>query len=204
MANATGLSVATIRNLETGYLSPRSAEVIRQAVEAEGWEFTEGDGIRRKTNEITVLREMDSTELFFRDILQTAKTKRTDVLAVLRSQKMLIGSLGMTQNGDLSRFKQLKEAAALKCILTENQEISVFTPWVDFRSLPQHYVGPSSFYVYGNKYAVVLPEGTDSFKFVIFRMIDLAQSYEGHFETLWKVASPLAEKSGVRARVAQG
>lgn len=60
------LSVATIRNLEMGYISRRSLVAIQQAVENAGLEFIEREGVRRRADEIKVLRQVDRERRCFR------------------------------------------------------------------------------------------------------------------------------------------
>ncbi len=48
LAEAARLSSATIRNLENGFVSYRSAAAVRAALETAGIEFTDHDGLRRR------------------------------------------------------------------------------------------------------------------------------------------------------------
>jgi hypothetical protein len=45
--------------------------------------------------------------------------------------------------------------------------------------------------VYGNKYAVVLMERDDTFRFVVFKSANLAEAYQANFMSLWDSAPPL-------------
>lgn len=197
LANATGLSVATIRNMELGNVSRRGSEIVRRTVESKGWEFTDYEGIRRRAKEIDMLTGADSIELFYGDIMQTLKIKHGDVIVAVQSQQFMMKSLGVSVNGGFDRLRKLGELAKIRCLLTENHRSELSIPNVEFRAIPKHCLGPSFYYVYGNRYVVALPQGKDglAFKFVLHTDIELAQSYKDHFDLLWKMSlSPVAEK----------
>jgi len=193
MARLTGLSINTIRNLEMGFMSPRgtTVEVIRQAVENAGLEFTEAEGIRRRSEDIKVIQGPDSCDIFFEDLLQTIKTKGAEIAAIFGSQKLMAGSLGMIEGLNLSRLDELSALACVKCIFTEIAEPLSLLTKCQLRTLPKHTVSPVPYYVYGDKHALVLPEGLQDFRFVVIKSFSLAQSYRNHFNALWMSSNPL-------------
>jgi len=191
LANASGLSVATIRNLETGSISLRSSAVIRRVIEGAGLEFTEYEGIRRRADAVKVFQGPDSCDQLFEDILQTIKEKSGTIEAVLKSQRMMLCSFGETPNGNYDRLKKINEHTYVKCLLTGSLDTFLMLPKFQFKTIAKQYAGPVAYYVYGDKHVLVLPEGEAGFKFVVFYSIELAQSYRQHFLSLWDTASAL-------------
>jgi transcriptional regulator with XRE-family HTH domain len=82
LAYAAGLSVSTVRNLESGNMSPRSATAhdIRKAIENAGLEFVEPEGIRRRMDEVKIYKGRESADMFFDNMLRTVKGKGGPVI----------------------------------------------------------------------------------------------------------------------------
>ncbi len=91
LATIAGLSVTTVRNMESGGMSPRSttANEIRKAIENAGLEFIEPEGIRRRMDEVKVYQGPDSCDLFFDDVFQTVKENGDEVVAIFKSPEIM-------------------------------------------------------------------------------------------------------------------
>ncbi len=205
LARLTGLSVNTIRNLETGHISPRGStvDVIRQAVEDAGLEFTDDEGIKRRKKDIAVFQGADSCDVFFEDMLQSIKRKDDGVIAVLASQEMMALSLGAGEGRNPERLEDLAAFTDVRCLLAEAGEpldcLSAFA----FRTVPKHLANPAFYYVYDGKHALVLREGRHDFRFVVFRSSAHAQSYRDHFNALWDLSAPLLLPAPAKPRRAR-
>jgi len=192
LAAASGLSVTTIRNIESGDMSPRSATTndIRIAIENAGLEFIEPEGIRRRTDEVKVFQGPDSRDRFFDDMLQTIKEKGGDIIAIFTSQEIMARSCGIPA-GNVEWLAPLNEIADVRCLLPEAPEAALLTSTFEFRAILKQHLGPISYFVYGDRHAVVLVEGRASCRFVVFESASLAQSYRNHFIALWEMAPPI-------------
>jgi len=197
MADKAGLSPTTIynleksRNLDKCQIALRSVHEVRKTFEKHGLEFIEGEGVRRRLAEWTIYAGHDSCDRFFEDLLETAEEHDEEIVAVARSQDMLCQLLGAEGVADARRLRQLGEVAKIKCLLSETQPIAVMTDSCQIRFSPKYHVGAASYFVYGEKYAVVLFEGGGSFRFVIFNSKLMAQSARHDFMPLWDAAAPL-------------
>jgi transcriptional regulator with XRE-family HTH domain len=91
LARATNLSIATIRKLELGYISPRSSTtgVLRQALEEAGIEFTDADGVRRRQEEIRIYHGAHGCMSFLEDVVSTSKRNGGELFAVASSDLAL-------------------------------------------------------------------------------------------------------------------
>jgi len=190
LASATGLSVATIRNLELGFISPRlsTTNVVRQAVEKAGLEFIDPEGIRRRLEEVKIYHGLRSSEAFFEDIKQTIQEKGGEIIAIIKSQEMLTQLCNAAHHNNLEPTIRLKDLAEIKCIIPEIGELPSTLLEFQLRAISKHYIDLVPFYVYGDKYAVVLQEGTESFRIVVFQSMAIAQLYRYHFYSLWDKA----------------
>jgi hypothetical protein len=103
-------------------------------------------------------------------------------------------SLGVTDHNDLGRLKRLENAATVKCLLFEAAEPPYSLPSFQFRLAPMGEISPTPYLVYGNKHALVLSEGGQHFRFVVFTLPVLAYTYRAHFLAVWEMAEPLKIK----------
>jgi hypothetical protein len=51
-------------------------------------------------------------------------------------------------------------------------------------------IGPSSFVLYGNNYAIVLKEGHSAFRFIVIKSLAMTRSFSEHFLSLWDNSQP--------------
>lgn len=193
LAQITGLSANTIRNLETGYISPRgkTISVIRQAVEKAGLEFIEPAGVRLRMEEIRIYDGSDCSDVLLDDMIQTARKADAEISIIVRSWDMLARSLGVTDPNDHGRLKRLENAAVVKCLLFEDPEPPYRLPSFQFRLSLRDEISPTPYFVYGDKHALLLSEGGCRFRFVVFTLPMLTYTYRAHFLSVWKKAASL-------------
>lgn len=206
LAAAANLSITTVRSLETGHVSLRSAREVRKAFEVAGLEFTEGEGVRRRVDEVRIYQTSNSCDLFFEDMLQTVRDKGGEVLVMIKSQDMLMHSCGVTDLKNPKQLALLNGTARVKCLLSENTTPLVCMPSFKFRMAPKHILVPSSYYLYGDKLVIVLCEGRTSFRFVVFAAAGFAQDWRTYFTSLWESAVPTSfetTQNSVLPRLAQ-
>ncbi len=189
LAGNTGLSVTTIRNLESGDMSPRSTttNVIRQAMEASGIEFMDGGGVRRRNSEIQIFDGHDSCDVFFDDMLRTVKDKGGDVISVFLTRSMLVKSCSVAQNM-FGRLEPISRLATIQCLLPEVLNTSPLTPSIQFRTVLRQHIGPSSYFIYGNKHATIIVESNSDIRFLVHTSTSVAQDYRKYFQSIWALA----------------
>lgn len=199
LAEEAGLSRNTIRSIESGNISRRDTmDAVRMAFENAGIRFTEEEGIRKERVDIKVLKGITSCDDFFETIYDVAARKGGDIVAVFKSQEMMIKSLGIPNYNQLKRLEELKEKATLRCVLSDLKENMPSLPQCSKRVVPRYCIY-HSFFVYGNRYAHVYQKGKEDFYFVIHNDVEIACAYREHFEELWDVAGSFQTISVERA-----
>lgn len=206
LAAMTGLSITTIRKIEGGAISPRSKTMnaIKHAIEGAGWEFIHPEGIRRRQNEIVIYEGVGGTDMFFDDVLDTVRQKGGDVYGSIISQEMLTQSLGAHAKSNSDRLIKLNELARVKCLLSQPDEMPILLAGYQFRTVLRCYMSAVPYFVYGDRFVLVLPEGRDSFKYILHRSGSLVQHFRTRFLELWDVATPFMtfrETEPTRAQV---
>ncbi|MFY9288430.1 MAG: helix-turn-helix transcriptional regulator [Alphaproteobacteria bacterium] len=195
LADAADLSSGTVRNVESGDMSVRgaTAEIIRRVFEESGIEFTEGEGVRLRNDTVVVYQGLDSCDMFFDDVLRTIKEKGGEVVSLFKSHTVLIEACGI-KLGKFGQMQELSKHTKIKCIAPQAQDASFPNSPCEMRGILKQHIGPSSYFVYGNKYAIVLQEARTRFKFVVFTSESLAEDYRHHFYSMWNLAPPVLDE----------
>lgn len=202
LANAAQLSVATIRKLELGYISPRQATThdIRHALEDAGLEFIEPGGVRHRPEEIQIYQGHDGAKEFFDDVYKTAKKKSCEVVLVHSSaQKYLSEVLGDYRSIHVERMTAImKNKPFVKCIVTEDSGPLWASAYGEYKLISKSYVDSVPFYVYDDKYAIIVSEADPSPKITVIQSRVIADAFRRQFYSMWEKATPLnkVEKIG--------
>jgi len=192
LAATTKLSVATIRKIETGSISPRSStnDQIQSALENAGLEFLHPNGVRQKPEEITIYEGHEGTCRFFDDVYAFTSEKGGDIVVVSVNEDQFTEALGDYILVHRPRMTALIGRANVKCILTENF-MSTPAPYCEYRSISKAYVDSVPFYIFGNNYAVFLFGAKPSPKIIIHHSALLADAYRKQFYSMWDKAAPV-------------
>lgn len=191
LAKATGISVATIRRLETGYISPRNAttSLIKQALESAGIEFLDSDGLRRRMSGLSIFEGAHGGKDFFEDMKQTVRTCGSDVLIVSPTATSFAKYCGVSRIQDLDCLIDLNSTALIKCLLTDEEEPPFSTPRFQFRVMSKSFMDPVPFCSYGEKYGIAAPNGEPFSKLILVDSLKMAVSARRHFSSLWDKAT---------------
>jgi len=190
LANSARLSIATIRKLELGHISPRhtTTRLIRQTMEKAGIEFIESDGIRRRLEEINIFKGVDGIKDFFDDITASLKNHRSDIVMVTYSIEDMNKICGVDDFPQLEILLKKDEGFTIKCLLTEAEEPQLSTPRLEFRTISRQYVDAVSFCVYGDKYALFQIDNDIYQKIIVMRSRSIAESFRRQFHSMWEKA----------------
>jgi len=188
LAQASGISSGTIRNLEVGNLSPRENTTTRicQAFEGAGISFLEGEGIKRERMDVKVIDGFDSCEIFFDMVLHTIKRKGGELLGVFKSQETMLKSFADDNDLAFRRIESIGIHADIRCVLTELEGAAIPIKQCKTRIVPKNSAGPSAYFVYGNRQALVHKDKNGDHKFIILNDIEIALSARECFFGLWE------------------
>jgi len=193
-AKATEISVATIRRLEAGYITPRSATANRiwQCFEASGIEFLESDGVRRRPCGLSIFEGNRGGKDFLEDLRKTVQNGGQDILIVTPATKDFAAYCGLQSILDLAFLLEVNGTTAIRCLVMGENELPLSTPRFQFRALSRSFVNPVPFCAYGDKYGIAIPNGKPFYKLVIINAPKMAWAAQQHFLTLWEKATQIA------------
>lgn len=194
LAEKSGLSIATIRKIETGHISPRGTtnNDIRYTFEDAGLEFIEPGGVRHKPEEITMLQGHKGLVTFFDNVYQYARRNGGEILCVCPSEKPYMGLSGAA-TVHIERMTAIKHTISAKCLLTEDIHNINCNSYSEYRVLSKHYIDSVPFYIYDDKYAIFDFETTPSPKIFITSSRNISQAFRQQFYSMWDKATPLNE-----------
>lgn len=193
LAQASGLSIATIRNIEAGQMTLRASthDQLLRAFEGAGVEFTDYDGVRRKPEDIVVYNGHEGTVAFFDDVYQTVHVNGGEIVVVCISEEPFTQALGEYQYHHLARMLALGDRASVKCIITENFDNRP-AKYCEYRSISKDFIDSVPFYIYGDNYAIFLFDAQPSPKIIVHKSKLLADAYRKQFNSMWDRARILS------------
>jgi len=194
LAAASNLSVATIRKIESGHISPRGKtnDDIKRAFENADLEFIEPGGVRHRPDDIKIYQGAEGARAFFDDVYKTAKDRGGDYISVCPSDnRHFTKLLGDYREIHITRMAAIKASAHVKCILTEDRHSVPATSYCEYRWIPTSYINSVPFYVYDDKYAILADEIEASAKITVIRSRIVAAAFRQQFYSMWDKATPL-------------
>ncbi|MDD3288694.1 MAG: helix-turn-helix transcriptional regulator [Alphaproteobacteria bacterium] len=190
LAQATNLSIATIRKLECGSISPRQSTmlVIRDTVEEAGIEFLDADGVRRREEGLIVYRGTSGRKNFFDDLYETARKAGSDISLIDTSEGML------TNNKDvLALFKMIEDntASFVKCLFASPVGLVFESSQIEWRLISRNYIDPMPICICADIFAIISGSKEEDIKIIAMRSLSAAQASRNQFSSIWEKATPM-------------
>lgn len=184
LAKKVGITSTSIKNIESGDVVPRESSLseIQAVLEQQGLDFTDQQGVKFKTNIVTVYEGKDALRRFFDDVYYT-------ILPQGGSEILTSGVQEEDYTDVDSEFVDLHLARMLKLpnishkILCKKDDDNFITPYAEYRSVEDTFFHSTPFYVYGDKMAVIL--WGVPVQIMIFNHQRLAEAYRKQFYALW-------------------
>lgn len=191
LANAAGLSLATVRKTELGYISPRGAtsKAIHSVLYSAGIEFIDPDGARRRPSDMLVFEGIVGGRSFFENLRETANKYGGDFCIVTPSADAFAKFCGIKNIFGLEAIIASNDTADIKCLLIDGDEPPLSTSRFQFRTISQNYANPVPFCTYGQTYAIAIPDGGPFNKLITIESAKMAAAARGHFFSLWEKAT---------------
>lgn len=183
LAEHSGLSVATIRKIESGHLSPRGAtmQAIASAMESAKVEFIAPMGVNLRTNDVTVIESDESYSDLMENIWQTLREKGGEVLFMFCNN-------AVASDEQVELQIKMRKAGIRFRFLCEEGNTYMHYPLAEYRWVPKQYYKSNLQIVYGNKVAVCLYKG-QAFekvaKVIVVESPALAETTRNTFEFFW-------------------
>jgi transcriptional regulator with XRE-family HTH domain len=186
LADRSGIGVTTIRQIESGFSSRRNTTInLRGTFENAGLEFLENEGVRRRTDKFRLLEGADSCQKLYDEFLQAAHAGADEILACAPSYQVIAETLGLDKDEGRARVKTLCNYTRIKCLVHEDGLPEKEEPLVSIRYSFGFVVGRAQYYVFGRKFALIIPQGGREYNFIVFNIPSSAQEFREGFQDLW-------------------
>lgn len=190
LANAAGVSKPALANIERRLSNPRAETLnaLQSAMEEAGVEFTDGPGVKltNDTIKVHIFKGSDSIQRLWNDILATLKPGDERLIAGVDENKFV----NITGERFAKMMEKYKKVGIKGRILTleGNKNFSDFTS--EYRWVPELIFLDAPYYVYANKYAILVWE--PELKIVLIENKAIADLFRAQFERHWKAAKKVS------------
>jgi len=180
---AAELSIATIRKIESGSISPRdkTMDSIKKALEEANIEFTFPDGVRLKHNAVEVLEGEDCYLRLLDIVYYSLKDKKGELLVSYADNSL-------SPNEVIENQYRLRKAGIKFRYLVEEGNTYLIFPKEEYRWLPSKYFHNSVVQIFGNKVALSSQKSKTSLmpsKIVVIESQTLSETLRNAFNFMW-------------------
>lgn len=205
LAQAAAVSPETIKNIEHGTFRPQetTADAIVRAFAVHGVEFTDDNGVRFFRDSVRRLEGNQGFKIFIDDVYETVKvlssqgiTDKPTCISYV-DDRFFIKHLGDYLNPHIERMNQIKNFKTQ--ILIEDKPYSYLeserenSSYREYRKNVSGQAGNVPFYVYGDKFAILIFDETKPPQFVVIASELVAKAYREQFKIMWDTAKPFTK-----------
>lgn len=183
----TGVAQSSISEFEKekSDLTRKNREIIFRYLDGKGIEFTDYDGVRRKAdNQISVLEGTSGFIEFLKDVHQVVPA-RPDVVVNNVDERLFLH-----WEGDFNTIHQnrMKEAgASSRIIVEEGDDHLIASEYAEYRWAPKELFSTISYYVYGDRTALIDFQKNNVFVYLIRRQA-IADFFRNEFQKVWDLS----------------
>lgn len=184
LANASGLSIATIRKIESGALSPRdkTMRAIGSALEGANISFIYPDGVQLKNNSIEVIDGDDAYLRLLDIVYYSLKEKKGELLISYADNSLSPQAVVENQH-------RLRKAGIRFRFLVEEGNTFLVFPKEEYRWLPSKYFNNTVVQIFGNKVALSTQKSKATLmpsKIVAIESQALSETLRNAFNFMWE------------------
>lgn len=187
LANATGLHLNAINNVERRHGTPRgeTIAIIEQAFEENGIRFKGITGVElvQESLEIKKYTGRDFIRVLTDDVLHTMTTPEDEMIAIIPDESLFSD---IKQNERY--YKAQKKIGFKQRMILSQPDGEYYTNIDEVRYLSESILGPITYEVYGDKFVII---NWDIPEMVMIRSQTMATSFRNQFDFLWSQAKPL-------------
>lgn len=190
LAEHAGLSQTGIARIENGTNKPNSntLEKIKRAFDDADIEFLNDNGVKKRMNEIKVLRDQTGFRRFIYDVYETVKEKGGEICVSNVDERNFDKWQGEWREDYLNKMENLfKETNFLFKILVREGDDHQVARYAEYGYVDAENFGSAPFYVYGDKMAIILFK-EESVSVHIINNKEIADAQRKQFNLAWKYA----------------
>lgn len=189
VANESGVGVFTIRRFENGENAPKASTLakLQSFYEANGIEFLEHDGVRKKPAGIfREFRGAEGFKEFIYDVYETVKKGGGEICVTNVNEREFERWQGPYADDYLGKMAEV-ENLNFQILVEEGDDYFTASKYAEYRYLPSAYFGSVPTYIYGDKKAEILFE-KDDVTVLVLKNQKSVEAQRKYFAVLWEKA----------------
>jgi DNA-binding XRE family transcriptional regulator len=194
LAKAANISPETVKNIEHGTFRPQenTAEAIVRAFAAHDVIFMENQGVQLQRDRVTKFEGIEGFRKFMDDVYEAAKdpsavTGGIKPICVSNvDDRLFVKFLGDYMSHHAQRMDALKNVKVRALIQEDDTFVIPNSSYPEYRWSPKQTHGSVPFYVYGDKFAILLLGDEKDIQIVVISSAAVARAYRDQFEMLWQ------------------
>ena len=195
LAKAAGISSETVKNIEHGTFRPQetTADAIIRAFASNDVQFTENEGVKIARDTVKRYEGADGFRQFMDDVFVAAQHEDAFVagnkpICVSNvDDRLFVKYLGDYTRIHVERMNKLKNTKVRVLTGDKNFYRANEAGYLEYRWNPNQSETTVPFYVYGDKFAIVIFE-EDKPQVIVISSVLVAKAYREQFEVLWQSA----------------
>lgn len=196
---AAGVSEKTIYTVKTGGSrpQPRVLDSIRKALEDNGIEFTEQDGVRRRSESVQVLQGPKDFQAFYDIVFDHLKQQGGTVCVSGVDEKLFVKyqeEQAETHRERMNVLTKKRGDIQVMILIREGDTNFVATSYASYRWQNRQSFSPTAFYVFGDSLALISFQSENAPKVILIRSAVFAEAYRRQFAEEWDRAKIPPEK----------
>ena len=195
LSEKSGVGEQAIMKFENDGAAPltRTVEKIQRVLEEAGVEFLVTGGVQPRQETIRSYKGREGFIEFIWDVYETAKSGKSDICVSNVNEADFEYWLGSEDAAYTSKMSALKDVN-FKILIQEGDKNFSASSYAEYRWVPTEQFSAAPFYVYGDKFAMILFK-TDVTVYVI-ENADIADAQRIQFNTAWENANiPVIKRS---------
>lgn len=199
LGEASDVSEKTVYTVKMGLSrpQPRVLASIRKALEDNGIEFTEQDGVRRRPEGVQVLQGPEDFRAFYDIVYDHLKQNGGTVCVSGVDEKLFAKYQGSQHETHIQRMDHLTEERGdirVMILIREGDTNFVATDYAAYRWQRRESFSPTAFYVFGDYLALISFQSENAPKVILIRSPVFAEAYRRQFAEEWDRAKLPPEK----------
>ncbi len=188
LAKASGVSAETIKNIEHGIYAPQETTVnaIAKALAQHNVEFTDDDGVRKRSYQVKVLRGRSGYRQFLDHIYSVMKDKGGIIRQFNLSDGTNLPHAEEYGKFHLDRMTKVKNLDAK--VLTHTGDTAFPAKYCEYKWLSKENETLMPFYLYQDFIEMPIHLTQSNIELVIIHSPQLAEKFRDQFDVFWKTA----------------
>jgi hypothetical protein len=190
LAEASGVSEKTAYSVKMGLSRPQDRVLasIRKALEDNGTEFTEQDGVRRSSESVQVLQGSDDFRLFYDIVFDHLKQHGGTICVSGVDEKLFVkyqGEQAVTHRERMNALTKQRDDINVMILIREGDMNFVASTYASYRWQSRESFSPTAFYVFGGYLALISFQAENAPKVILIRSPVFAEAYRRQFAQEW-------------------